>query len=251
MKELLVIQSQLKAPKSQYNNFGHYNYRSCEDILEAVKPLLLEQKCVLILSDEVKEVGSRYHIIANDEKKGTHIDYDGTRVYVEATATIINEAGDKISVKALAREEVVKAGMDASQITGAASSYARKYALNGLFAIDDNKDSDTTNTHKATANASTSAKPSTKPSATTTPKATPTATTSATPKATPAATPTATPSATATLSDKIEQDLCNQAMAINDLKELSAFYKSAPAAYQRQSSKFYQTVIARSVELQG
>ena len=124
------IQQTLKAPKGQYHEFGKYNYRSCEDILEAVKPLLGDAKVTLTLSDEIVEVGGR--------------------VYVKATATL-RECGivdvPVISVTAYAREEESKKGMDASQVTGAASSYARKYALNGLFCIDDTKDADATNTH--------------------------------------------------------------------------------------------------------
>ena len=124
--KLLEVQKALKAPKSQRNNFGGYNYRSCEDILEAVKPLLIKNDLLLTLSDTMVEVGGR--------------------VYVKATATV--ETGEEeISVTAFAREEEEKKGMDGSQITGAASSYARKYALNGLFCIDDTKDSDYTNTH--------------------------------------------------------------------------------------------------------
>lgn len=126
MKELIIIQSSLKAPKNQRNNFGNYNYRSAEDILEAVKPLLFEQACLLTISDEIIEVCGR--------------------VYVKATATLKGESGE-ISVSANAREEETKKGMDAAQITGSASSYARKYALNGLFAIDDTKDPDSTNKH--------------------------------------------------------------------------------------------------------
>ena len=127
MKELLTIQSKLNAPKGQYNSFGKYKYRSCEDILAAVKPLLAETKCTLNLSDEMVLVGDR--------------------IYVKAIATLTNCDGEEKSTTAFAREEEEKKGMDASQVTGAASSYARKYALNGLFAIDDTKDSDATNTH--------------------------------------------------------------------------------------------------------
>ena len=123
MKELISIQRDLKAPKGQYNSFGKYRYRSCEDILEAVKPLLNENGCFLTLSDEVIAVGDR--------------------IYVKAIATLTNSEGIQISVSALAREEDQKKGMDGSQITGTASSYARKYALNGLFCIDDTKDADT------------------------------------------------------------------------------------------------------------
>lgn len=126
MKELIRIQNELKAPKGQYNSFGKYSYRSCEDILEAVKPLLSSYDCILTLSDEITLVGERY--------------------YVKATAILMNGAREKVEVTAYAREEEDKKGMDGSQITGAASSYARKYALNGLFCIDDTKDSDTTKT---------------------------------------------------------------------------------------------------------
>lgn len=125
MKELIAIQSELKAPKTQYNKFGGYKYRKAEDILEAVKPLLAKQKCTLIITDDIVMVGSR--------------------IYVKATATIKNEKGEYETSTGWAREEETKKGMDGSQITGASSSYARKYALNGLLAIDDNADSDTTN----------------------------------------------------------------------------------------------------------
>lgn len=125
MKELIAIQSELKAPKSQFNKFGGYKYRKAEDILEAVKPLLAKQKCTLIITDDVVLIGNR--------------------IYVKATATIKNEKGECETTNGWAREEETKKGMDGSQITGASSSYARKYALNGLFAIDDNADSDATN----------------------------------------------------------------------------------------------------------
>lgn len=121
--KLLEIQQALKAPKGQTNTFGKYNYRSCEDIVEAVKPLLGEQKAVLTISDEIKMVGDRY--------------------YIFATAAIVDaETGEKVEVTAQAREADSKKGMDPSQVTGATSSYARKYALNGLLAIDDTKDAD-------------------------------------------------------------------------------------------------------------
>lgn len=125
MKEkLLNIQQELKCNKGQYNSFGKYKYRSCEDILESVKPLLKTNKCILTLSDELEYIGERY--------------------YIKATATITDiDTGDVISNTAYAREEENKKGMDGSQITGTSSSYARKYALNGLFAIDDTKDADT------------------------------------------------------------------------------------------------------------
>jgi hypothetical protein len=125
-EKLLKIQSELKAPKGQYNSFGKYKYRSCENILEAVKPLLKKQNMTLILVDELQQIGERY--------------------YIKATATIIDiETSEKLNISAFAREEETKKGMDGSQITGASSSYARKYALNGLFLIDDNADSDITN----------------------------------------------------------------------------------------------------------
>lgn len=123
-KKLLFIQQELNVPKNQYNSFGGYNFRSCEDILNAVKPLLNDLDLILILSDELIQVGERY--------------------YIKATAKLIDENG-QIENVAYAREEETKKGMDGSQITGASSSYARKYALNGLFLIDDVKDSDTTN----------------------------------------------------------------------------------------------------------
>lgn len=122
MSKLLEIQQRLKAPKGQYNKFGKYKYRSCEDILEAVKPILKEVGCTLTLSDEIVEKGGRF--------------------YVMATAWLRGEDTDERTT-GYARESESKAGMDASQITGTASSYARKYALNGLFCIDDTKDADT------------------------------------------------------------------------------------------------------------
>lgn len=127
-EKLLNIQNELKAPKNQYNKFGGYNYRSCEDILEAVKPLLAKYKATLTINDDIVMVGER--------------------IYVKADVALINiEDGRIIHNVAFAREEDIKKGMDGSQITGASSSYARKYALNGLFLIDDTKDSDATNTH--------------------------------------------------------------------------------------------------------
>lgn len=125
MKELITIQSTLKAPKSQFNAFGNYKYRKVEDILEAVKPIMSNLGCTLVMSDDIEMVGNR--------------------IYVKATATLKNSKGEIEITTGYAREEETKKGMDGSQITGAASSYARKYALNGLFAIDDNADSDTTN----------------------------------------------------------------------------------------------------------
>lgn len=126
-EKLGIIQSKLKAPKGQYNSFGKYKYRSCEDILEAVKPLLSETKTVLSVTDRMEVVGDRIYVRS------------------EAHLNDCEDSGEIITV-AYAREEESKKGMDSSQVTGAASSYARKYALNGLFCIDDNKDSDSTNT---------------------------------------------------------------------------------------------------------
>ena len=124
-EKLLAIQQELKAPKGQTNSYGGYKYRSCEDILEALKPLLVKYKVLLTLMDEIVNIGDRY--------------------YVKAVATVrdIEEGGLSLMNVAYAREEETKKGMDGSQITGTASSYARKYALNGLFCIDDTKDTDT------------------------------------------------------------------------------------------------------------
>lgn len=135
MQRLINIQNKLKAPKNQKNTFGGYNYRSAEDILEAVKPLLTEEKCALLLNDDVVLVG-------NGEQ---------ARFYIKATATLFDDDGKQIATTtAFARESLSKKGQDDSQITGTASSYARKYALNGLFCIDDNKDPDTDEYHKQT-----------------------------------------------------------------------------------------------------
>ena len=125
-QKLAAIQTALKAPKSQFNKFGGYKYRKAEDILEAVKPLLKEHGCALTCSDDLQQIGDRY--------------------YIKATAMLIcAEDGSYQSCEAYAREEEEKKGMDGSQVTGASSSYARKYALNGLLCIDDTADSDTTN----------------------------------------------------------------------------------------------------------
>lgn len=129
--KLSDIQAELKAPKDKYNSFGKYSYRSAEGILEAVKPICKKHGCVLTLEDEIKQVGERY--------------------YVEAKARLTDiEDGSLVIVTASAREDADKKGMDGSQITGACSSYARKYALNGLFNIDDTKDADTDEFHKQT-----------------------------------------------------------------------------------------------------
>ena len=126
-KQLRELQAELKAPKGQRNNFGKYNYRSAEDILEALKPLAVKHGLTFTLSDEITSVGDR--------------------VYVQVTASVVNDEGQLVESTAYAREEESKKGMDGSQVTGASSSYARKYALNGLLLIDDTKDSDATNTH--------------------------------------------------------------------------------------------------------
>lgn len=131
-KKLIEVQKELKAPKNQRNSFGNYNYRSCEDILEALKPVLSEHGATVFISDKpvVKE---------------------NLFSYIEATATFVDtESGESVSVTAYAREAETKKGMDPSQITGSASSYARKYALNGLFLIDDTRDADTDEQHNQT-----------------------------------------------------------------------------------------------------
>ena len=126
IKKMVKIQSELKAPKNQVNSFGKYKYRSCEDIIEAVKPILAKEGLYMNISDEIVEVGGKN--------------------YVKAVATIF-DGENQISSSAVARESIDKKGMDDAQQTGATSSYARKYALNGLFGIDDTKDADATNTH--------------------------------------------------------------------------------------------------------
>ncbi|HFI0342920.1 TPA: ERF family protein [Streptococcus suis] len=129
-KKLLQIQRDLKAPKGQYNNFGKYSYRNAEDIMEALKPLLVDNNTVCYCEDDyIEHIGERYYLVA-------------TIVFADV------ESDDFITVKARAREEENKKGMEGSQITGSASSYARKYALSGLFLIDDNKDSDSDEYHK-------------------------------------------------------------------------------------------------------
>lgn len=134
IEKILKIQQELKVPKNNRNTFGNYNYRSCEDIVEEAKPLCHREGLILTLSDEVVEVGGR--------------------VYVKATASI-HDGKTSITVEGWAREAEVQKGMNEAQITGSASSYARKYALNGLFAIDDTKDADATNTHNKTPSLST------------------------------------------------------------------------------------------------
>ena len=132
IKKLIEVQASLKAPKSQFNSFGKYHYRSCEDILEGVKPLLKQHGLALTISDNIEQVGNRY--------------------YVKSTATLVCvESGEVLTTNAVAREPEDKKGADDSQITGATSSYCRKYLLNGLFLIDDTKDADATNDHKPVA----------------------------------------------------------------------------------------------------
>ena len=127
-EKLSKVQTELKAPKNQFNGFGKYKYRNCEDILEAVKPLLAKNKLTMLISDKIVHIGERF--------------------YIEATVTLFDvETGETITTSKLAREEETKKGMDASQLTGSTSSYATKYALNGLFLIDDTKDADATNNH--------------------------------------------------------------------------------------------------------
>ena len=127
-QKLMRVQSKLKAPKNQFNKFGNYSYRSCEDILEGLKPLLKEVGAILVINDEVVNIANRF--------------------YIKATASFISiDDGEKIISSELAREEEERVKFDLAQLTGSVSSYARKYALNGLFAIDDTKDSDSTNKH--------------------------------------------------------------------------------------------------------
>ena len=130
IKNLVNIQNELKAPKSNFNSFGKYRYRSAEDIPTGVKPLLQKYSCTMTVSDEISFIGNRF--------------------YIKATVTITDEEGNTESVSAYAREDESKKGMDGSQITGTASSYARKYALNGMFLIDDTKDADTDEYHNQT-----------------------------------------------------------------------------------------------------
>lgn len=133
-EKLSQLQNTLKVPKNQYNEFGKYYFRNCDDIMEATKPLCKDLKCLIICEDDLVQVGERY--------------------YVRALARLIDlETGEGMSVSAFAREEETKKGMDASQITGAASSYARKYALNGLLQLDDTKDADSNEYSKMTSKA--------------------------------------------------------------------------------------------------
>lgn len=138
---LMAVQAELKAPKNQHNSFGKYDYRSAEDIIEAVKPLLKDNGLFLNMSDEIVLIGDRY--------------------YVKATVKVVDVVtGESVQTSALAREAAQKKGMDESQVTGTASSYARKYALNGLFAIDDNRDADTDEYAAQTRQSAAGARPS-------------------------------------------------------------------------------------------
>lgn len=155
MKELVKIQTELKANKDLFNSFSNYGYRSTETILEALKPFLKELNCIVTLSDEIVEIGQPFTHITQVKKNNQESvsNYNGTRVYVKSTATLINSEGAKMSAVGFAREEVAKAGYDAAQITGSTSSYARKYALCGLFAIDDGRDNDRLASEKQPADA--------------------------------------------------------------------------------------------------
>ena len=149
-EKLMTVQTKLRAPKGQYNSFGKYSYRSCEDILEALKPLLAEVGAIINITDEIKVIGDNFETMEVEDKKTGEksVRLVGRRFYIEATAMFIDvETGDSIVARALAREDEAKKGMDLAQVTGSVSSYARKYALNGLFAIDDNRDPDSTNKH--------------------------------------------------------------------------------------------------------
>lgn len=143
LKKLFDIQQELKVPKNQRNTFGNYNFRNCEDIMEASKPICAKHNCLLTCTDELIQIGERY--------------------YVKAIATLFDiDSEESINTSACAREEEIKKGMDASQITGASSSYARKYALNGLLQLDDNKDADTNEYKKQQEDKQTNKKPTPK-----------------------------------------------------------------------------------------
>ena len=153
--KLSRIQNKLKAPKSQTNGFGKYQYRSCEDILEAVKPLLLEEELCQIISDEIiclnaefersSEITESVHELKKTEKSNISKERSSGRFYIKSTVTIVDCENNQLASTGYAREEEKKKGMDSMQLTGATSSYARKYALNALYSIDDTKDSDATN----------------------------------------------------------------------------------------------------------
>lgn len=186
MKELIAIQAELRVPKTQTNTFGGYNYRSCEDITEAVKPLLAKYGCALTMEDHVEQRGAAIKckdVIEIGDGIQQIETVKGLRFFTVATATLINSAGERVTCSAEAEHPEYKKGMDPAQLSGATASYARKYALGGLFALDDCKDPDATNTHgKAPAEAPRrSHAPAAKPSPAPAPKAEP--------KAAPAQTP--------------------------------------------------------------
>lgn len=214
MKELIDIQSGLKCPKKQRNNFGGYNFRNCEDIMEAVKPLLKETGCTLTCSDELVMVGDRY--------------------YVRATARIVNSSGEIVETTAYAREEETKKGMDASQITGASSSYARKYALNGLLCIDDTKDSDTTNTgaheEKTAKTATSQPKPAQKPAA---------------------GNPTFDNIDPNSLAGEKMREWIDKIQAAVSIDEIHTIYKDAPKAFKGNGTEFYNACIKKQEELKA
>lgn len=151
--KLMNVQSELNAPKNLYNSFGKYSYRSAESIMEALKPLLLKHKAAVIINDDVVFVEGEYHIENNTKdnkyQKEEHSKVDAKgRYYIKSTVKFIDvETGETVEASAFARESADKKGQDESQITGATSSYSRKYALNAMFLIDDCKDADATNTH--------------------------------------------------------------------------------------------------------
>lgn len=144
--KLFEIQTELKAPKEQYSDFGRYYYRNVEDILTAVKPLLQSQRCILLLSDKVEQISDRYYVVA------------------VATLIDIDHPSERITIESRAREAESRAKFDVAQLTGTASSYARKYALNGLFALDDSKDPDALPPEDKTVNKPTGSKPANKAS---------------------------------------------------------------------------------------
>jgi len=215
---LRYVQQNLHAPKGQRNNFGNYNYRSCEDILEAVKAPLNEMECVILLSDQIKMIGER--------------------IYVEATATFVSENSDGadaefVAATAFARESLTKKGMDESQITGAASSYARKYALNGLLLIDDNKDADTGVQH-AEVKGGASSKPAPRSKPKPTPKPTPTPAPAPAPAPKPAA---SSAGASVLIEEKTRQAIINAFDVIGvEIWDLEKLY-GAPETWTKADHK--------------
>ena len=175
MQKLRSIQKELKAPKNQHNKFGNYNYRSAEDILEAVKPLCYKYGVIVSISDDIVSVPCQT-VRTSKNADGESSVESQSRIYVKAIVTVHNcDNGMQMhTTTAFAREEESKKGMDGSQVTGAASSYARKYALNGMFAIDDTKDSDVTNDHGKGSGSQTAASQSVKSALESKPKPKPT-----------------------------------------------------------------------------